>query len=74
MIERDHPGLPVFHLRVFNEHAEYDDDLKYDPNRVLQSGVITLNDLRKLGAIAIGVVAFRDLDAANTRRLTASPG
>ncbi|MFK7768586.1 MAG: UbiA family prenyltransferase [Mariniblastus sp.] len=43
------------HLRVFDEHKDYDDDLKHYPDRVLQSGVVTLMHLKILGAIAIGL-------------------
>jgi 4-hydroxybenzoate polyprenyltransferase len=44
-----------FHLRVFDEHKDYADDLKHYPDRVLQRGLITLKDLKTLGAIAIGL-------------------
>lgn len=44
-----------FHLRVFDEHKDYHEDLKHYPHRVLQSGLITLGDLKVLGAIAIGL-------------------
>lgn len=42
-----------FHLRVFDEHKDYDDDCRYYPNRVLSRGLITLNHLKWLGGIAI---------------------
>ncbi len=42
-----------FHLRVFDEHKDYEDDLKNYPDRILQRELITLADLRTLGAIAI---------------------
>ena len=42
-----------FHLRVFDEHKDYDDDLKHYPERILQSGIITLRELRILGGVAI---------------------
>ena len=42
-----------FHLRVFDEHKDYEEDLKHHPHRVLQRGLITLTDLRKLGVCAI---------------------
>ena len=41
-------------LRIFDEHKDYELDLKNHPQRVLQSGLITLAHLRVLGAIAIG--------------------
>ena len=43
------------HLRVFDEHKDYEEDLKHYPDRVLQSGLISLKHLKILGAIAIGL-------------------
>jgi 4-hydroxybenzoate polyprenyltransferase len=43
-----------FHLRVFDEHKDYAADLVHYPDRVLQSGLITLRHLKILGALAIG--------------------
>lgn len=40
-------------LRIFDEHKDYELDLQNHPQRVLQSGLITLAHLRVLGAIAI---------------------
>jgi hypothetical protein len=40
-------------LRVFDEHKDYELDLLNHPDRVLQSGRITLGHLKVLGAIAI---------------------
>jgi len=42
-----------FHLRVFDEHKDFEEDCKHHPDRVLQRGIITLRDLKVLGAIAI---------------------
>jgi 4-hydroxybenzoate polyprenyltransferase len=42
-----------FHLRVFDEHKDFVEDSRFHPQRVLQRGVITLADLRRLAAIAI---------------------
>lgn len=42
-----------FHLRVFDDHKDFADDSRHYPDRVLQRGVVTLGDLRLLGAIAI---------------------
>ncbi len=42
-----------FHLRVFDEHKDYAEDCIHYPQRVLQSGVITLRDLKVLGGFAI---------------------
>lgn len=40
-------------LRIFDEHKDYDLDLHNHPDRVLQSGLITLNHLKTLAVIAI---------------------
>lgn len=45
------------HLRVFDDHKDYDADCRYFPDRVLQRGIVTLGELRRLGAAAI-VVEF----------------
>lgn len=42
-----------FHLRVFDEHKDYAEDCMHYPERVLQSGLISLRDLKVLGGIAI---------------------
>lgn len=42
-----------FHLRVFDEHKDFEEDSRHYPDRVLQRGVITLGDLKRLGVIAI---------------------
>src|SRR5215218_10690580 len=42
-----------FHLRVFDEHKDYAEDLVHYPHRVLQSGAMTLKHLKVLGALAI---------------------
>lgn len=48
-----------FHLRVFDEHKDYAEDCVHYPHRVLQSGAITLRDLKILGGIAITLqIAF----------------
>jgi UbiA prenyltransferase family protein len=44
-----------FHLRVFDEHKDYADDCRHYPERVLQRGLITLGDLKRLGGVAIAV-------------------
>jgi 4-hydroxybenzoate polyprenyltransferase len=46
-----------FHLRVFDEHKDYDDDCRHYPDRILSRGLITLRHLKILGAIAIAVEA-----------------
>ncbi|HJN73536.1 MAG TPA: hypothetical protein QGF58_06335 [Myxococcota bacterium] len=47
--------LVFFHLRVFDEHKDFDGDVVAYPDRVLSRGDVTLRDLRVLGAIAIAV-------------------
>lgn len=42
-----------FHLRVFDEHKDFDEDSRFHPQRVLQRGVITLGDLRVLAVLCI---------------------
>ena len=42
-----------FHIRVFDEHKDYEEDCLHYPNRVLQRGLVTLRDLKIAGAIAI---------------------
>jgi 4-hydroxybenzoate polyprenyltransferase len=44
-----------FHLRVFDEHKDYAEDLVHYPQRVLQSGLVTLRHLKVLGGIAIAL-------------------
>ena len=52
-------GLTVlaifFHLRLFDEHKDYEEDSCHYPDRVLQRGLITLGDLKVLAALAIGL-------------------
>lgn len=42
-----------FHLRVFDEHKDFEEDSRFHPQRVLQRGVITLADLRVLAGCCI---------------------
>lgn len=42
-------------LRVFDEHKDYVSDCRNYPDRVLQSGLITLGHLKVVGAFAIAV-------------------
>lgn len=42
-----------FHLRVFDEHKDFEEDSRFHPERVLQRGVITLAELRRVAALAI---------------------
>jgi 4-hydroxybenzoate polyprenyltransferase len=47
--------LFFFHLRVFDEHKDYAEDCVHYPQRVLQSGLITLRDLKILGGVAMAL-------------------
>jgi 4-hydroxybenzoate polyprenyltransferase len=42
-------------LRVFDEHKDYELDLRNHPHRVLQSGQVTLAHLKLVGAVAAAV-------------------
>ena len=42
-------------LRVFDEHKDYDDDCRSYPERVLSRGLVTLGQLKVVGALAIAV-------------------
>lgn len=42
-----------FHLRVFDEHKDYAEDVVHYPHRVLQGGLVTLRHLKVIGGIAI---------------------
>ncbi len=42
-------------LRVFDEHKDFEADAIAHPQRVLQRGLITLRDLRLVGAVAIAL-------------------
>ena len=44
-----------FHLRVFDDHKDYTEDCRHYPHRVLQQGIVTLNELKVLGGIAIAL-------------------
>jgi 4-hydroxybenzoate polyprenyltransferase len=46
-----------FHIRVFDEHKDYEEDCRHYPERVLQRGLVTLRDLKIAGAIAIAMQA-----------------
>jgi 4-hydroxybenzoate polyprenyltransferase len=45
--------LFLFHLRVFDEHKDFDLDNETRPDRPVQRGLITLRQLKVLGAVAI---------------------
>ena len=50
-------SLAVFgvflHLRIFDDHKDYDDDCLYFPDRALQRGVVTRTDLKILLTLVI---------------------
>lgn len=49
----------MLHLRVFDEHKDYDKDKIAHPDRVLSKGIITLKDLKLLLAFSIVIeIAF----------------
>jgi len=47
--------LFFFHLRVFDEHKDFEEDSRFHPDRVLQRGAITLAELRVLAWFCIAV-------------------
>ncbi len=54
-----------FHLRVFDEHKDFVEDLIHYPRRVLQSGLITLRQLRLLGGLAVAAEVVLSLLAGS---------
>ena len=66
--------LGFFHVRVFDEHKDYDKDRIAHPDRVLSKGLITLADLRRYGMVAmvlqlaIGAVLGATLSAMRRAR------
>lgn len=47
--------LGMFHYRIFDEHKDYEEDLEYNPQRVVQRDVFTLDELKVVAGIAIGL-------------------
>jgi 4-hydroxybenzoate polyprenyltransferase len=45
--------LAFFHLRVFDEHKDFEKDVRTHPERLLSRGVVTLAMLRRWGVVAI---------------------
>jgi 4-hydroxybenzoate polyprenyltransferase len=43
------------HLRIFDDHKDYRADCRHFPDRVLQRGVVSLDELKLVGGFAIGV-------------------
>jgi len=51
--------LGVFlHLRIFDDHKDYDEDCRHYPDRVLQQQIVTLRDLKWLLALVVAVEFF----------------
>jgi 4-hydroxybenzoate polyprenyltransferase len=56
---------------VFDEHKDYEVDLRNHPDRVLQSGRVTLGHLKVVGAVALAVqVATCLLEDGGVGRVT----
>ncbi len=47
--------LLLFHLRVFDEHKDYEEDAATRPDRPVQRGLVTLRQLKIAGAVAIAL-------------------
>jgi 4-hydroxybenzoate polyprenyltransferase len=43
------------HMRVFDDHKDFVEDSRFFPNRVLQSGTVTLRELKFVAGAAIGI-------------------
>jgi 4-hydroxybenzoate polyprenyltransferase len=43
------------HVRIFDDHKDYNEDRHFFPHRVLQSGTVTLRELKFVAAAAIGI-------------------
>lgn len=66
--------LFLLHLRVFDEHKDFQIDAETRPDRPVQRGVVSLGQLKVLGAIAItGQVALALLPGVSTGWLYAIP-
>ncbi len=55
-----------FHLRMFDEHKDYEIDCINHPQRILQSGIITLKDLRMIGIGGVILQALISFGIAGT--------
>jgi hypothetical protein len=49
------PALQLLLLRIFDEHKDFESDKIFNPDRVLQKGLIKLSDLRALGWICVAL-------------------
>ena len=47
--------LLLFHLRVFDEHKDFEQDRATRPDRPVQRGLVTLGELKVAGAVAIAM-------------------
>lgn len=45
-------------IRIFDEHKDYELDVKNHPQRILQSGLITLKNLKILGVVSVAIQIF----------------
>lgn len=54
------PAMHLFLLRVFDEHKDFETDKIHYPQRVVQRGLVSLEEIRKLGYVAgvIQIVSF----------------
>lgn len=43
------------HMRIFDDHKDFIEDSRFFPDRVLQSGIVTLRELKFVAATAIGM-------------------
>ncbi len=49
--------LVTFHLRIFDEHKDFEKDAIAHPERMLSKGIITLKDLRRIAYVIIPIEA-----------------
>src|SRR5512137_1173348 len=45
--------LMFFHMRVIDEHRDYEQDCIVYPDRILSRGLVTLQQLRRIGIAAV---------------------
>jgi hypothetical protein len=53
--------LVTFHLRIFDEHKDFEKDSVAHPDRMLSKGLITLIDLRKIACVVIPIEAVASI-------------
>jgi 4-hydroxybenzoate polyprenyltransferase len=49
--------LVTFHLRIFDEHKDFEKDVIAHPERMLSKGIVTLKDLRMIAYVIIPIEA-----------------